>query len=349
MCKEQWKESAQPAPGAADSKLPLRERGEKKKKKKKKAVLVARSCPRAPQGQDGRQPRASQVPQGPAEPSQTPSRHSCAKCGQPPRLASPWERARRGCDKGRWFLTLIKTAATSKGGSEGLCCLQAPAELSQLLPRHCHAPGAKARAGTGPGSKLTGEPGRRLAPRRAARLRLAQALSCCREEDNSPFSAFFLHLARSDTTGSPAPQASRCRRSRERELQLEHCRGANRRARPGHGRAGVRPETMHTSHLFLNPLALELLGLLLRQDLVPLGLAPVVWEVLWWGAGCPSQFTSHTHTHPMHPKNWWAPLVSLPLHVCFWSSGRGSRLSGCPEVCLCTNPLTWGAEGQWDT
>lgn len=67
----------------------------------------------------------------------------------------------------------------------------------------------------------------------------------------------------------------------------------------GRGTAGrgVRPETLHASCLFLNPPVLELLGPLLGQDSVPLGLAPVVWEVLWWGAGCPNQLT-HTSSVP---------------------------------------------------
>lgn len=110
---------------------------------------------------------------------------------------------------------------------------------------------------------------------------------------------FFLHLASFATAGPPHPGSPSLSAAVGAE-ELKRCGGANRRARPAHRRVGVRPETEHTSHLFLTPPALELSGLLLGQDWFPPGSAAAVREVPWWGAGCPHQFT-HTHT-PSTPQ-----------------------------------------------
>lgn len=89
--------------------MPLREIGEKKKKeerRRRKKQHWGRGAARVLPGQGwtvASSVRATGVP----------------KAGAPPGLRS-LERERVG---GRWFLPLIKTAATSKGGSEGPRCL----------------------------------------------------------------------------------------------------------------------------------------------------------------------------------------------------------------------------------
>lgn len=80
----------------ADSKLPLRESGEKEKESRAHGEEPHVCSP----GTDGQQHRAYPEHRGTPGTTQTPSHHSCAKSERPPRVTSPLERARRGRAEG---------------------------------------------------------------------------------------------------------------------------------------------------------------------------------------------------------------------------------------------------------
>lgn len=225
--------------------------------------------------------------------------HRCAESGCPPRSQISGARACRG----KVVSAADKNCSHIKGWQRG-----ATLPLSPLPPRRCccRARGAKALPGTGCRHTVSRGDGWPRGEQPGWVLHQPRAAARSREEENSLFLVwgwcwcfFFLHLASFATAGPPHPGSPSLSAAVGAE-ELKRCGGANRRARPAHRRVGVRPETEHTSHLFLTPPALELSGLLLGQDWFPPGSAAAVREVPWWGAGCPHQFT-HTHT-PSTPQ-----------------------------------------------
>lgn len=204
----------------------------------------------------------------------------CQKQAAPEGHIPSGARETRPCRGPRQFLPPVQTAATSKGSSKGLRCPRAP-------------PGAKTLTHTG--SQHSGEPGR------AARLGAAPALSCCKEQRGRKqlflgfffvaFWGFFLHLACSDTTGSPSLELL----AEQRKSRSSHAaaRGANRRARPGHGRAGGTTRNPARFVFIFKPPGAGAPGAAARAGLGSLGFGPCGLG----GAVVGGRMSQPTHPH----------------------------------------------------
>lgn len=243
--EEQWKERA---PGAADSKLPLREREEKKKKAARGAGPHMCS-PREP----GR-PRAWQLRGGGGGLHQGPSLHP-VPMGWPwaPSTTHPIGVSPRACEqrplRGDGAPSPDKNPNRIKGRQWGLRC---PASPPPSPPSTQPCPGEPPHPHVCSSTGCHTNP----PPRNPSKV---AAKSGEGREEKSIFLVFALC-----SLGAGGRRA-------KRDLDFKCCRGANRRAWPGHQRAAAGPETTHSSGLFLGSGGC--------RTRLPQGLNSVVWEV----------------------------------------------------------------------